>query len=98
MRLDGFHSLKGEIDAEMAKTLEQIEKVRAMIRDNIQGKDNPIGLLTGKLQDYLQCLEINYRDLEMLLRNDETKWAENLETKQREAQTIKEKMREFIEE
>lgn len=40
---------------------------------------------------------MNYRDLEALLRKDEIKWAENLQTRQQEAETIQEKMRAMIE-
>ena len=97
MKLDGFHSLKGEMDAEMAKIHEQVDRVHNKIRDNIAGKDNPLGLLTGKLEDYQKTLGINFQDLEMLLMRDEAKWGENLQTKQREAQTIQEKIRAMIE-
>ena len=70
--------------------------MRAKIKYNIAGKDNPHGLLTSKLEDYLQCLEF-VRDLEMLLREDEAKWGENLQTKQLEALTSQEKIRAMIE-
>ena len=63
-RVDGFNSLKGELDEEMAKAHESLDKVRGKIRANALNGQNPHGLLTGDQNDYLQCLEMNHRDLE----------------------------------
>ena len=54
--------------------------------------ENTDGLLTGKYDDYLKCLEINYRDLELLLRKDEATWTENLEFTKRDAKEINEEL------
>ena len=59
-------------------------------------KENQDGLLTGKHDDYLQCLESNYRDLELLLRKDEAKWAENLEIAKRDAKEINDELQAFL--
>ena len=70
----GFRSLKAEIDDEMAKVHEALEKVRRKIHENIVSDENKDGLLIGNYDDYLKCLEMNYRDLELIFRKDEAKW------------------------
>ena len=75
----GFRSLKAEIDDEMAKVHEGLEGVRRMIHENIVSDKNKDGLLTGNFDDYLKCLVMDYRGLELLLRKDEAKWTDNLQ-------------------
>ena len=70
----GFRSLKSEIDGEMDRVHEVLDGVRKKITENIQSDINKEGLLGGNHDDYLKCLETNYRDLELLLRKDEAKW------------------------
>ena len=84
-RFDGYNSLKGEIDEDMAKAHESLDRVRGKIRKNVLNEQNLHGLLTGDKNDYLQCLEMNYRDLEQLFRKDEAKWVQNLDDKKRDA-------------
>ena len=93
----GFRSLKSEIDSEMARIHEALDGVRRKIRENIVSDENEDGLLTGRNDDYLKCLEINHRELELLLRKDEVKWAENLEIAKRDAREINEELHAFFE-
>ena len=97
-RVDGFNSLKGEIDEDMAKAHEFLERVRGKIRANVLNEQNPHGLLTNDQNDYRQCLEMNHRDLEQLFRKDEAKWAHNLDDKKKDASQIQAKIKELIEE
>ena len=62
----------------MAKAHESLDRVRGKIRANMLNEQNSLGLLTSDQNDYLQCLEMNHRDLEQLLRKDEAKWVKNL--------------------
>ena len=48
----------------MAKAHESLDRVRGKIRANVVNERNPHGLLIGDKNDYFQCLEMNYRDLE----------------------------------
>ena len=84
-RVDGFNSLKGEIDEDMAKAHESLDRVRGKIQANTLSEHNPHGLLSGNQNDYLKCLEMKHRDFEQLLKKDEARWAENLQTKREEA-------------
>ena len=84
-KLTCYNVLKGEIDTGMARVHEALDDVRKKIIINCQSEQNRDGLLTGKEVDYLQCLEMDYRKLEQLLRQDEEKWAENIRVKKREA-------------
>ena len=70
----GFRSLKAEIYEEIAKAHESLDGVRKMIHENILSDNNKDGLLTGSYDDYLKCLEMSYRDLELMFRKDEAKW------------------------
>ena len=57
-REESFLSVKLEIDAAMMVAHEKLEWVRQTIKANIQGKDNPLGLLVQPEHDYLRCLEL----------------------------------------
>ena len=92
----GFRSLKAEIDDEMAKVHEALEKVRRKIHENIVSDENKDGLLIGNYDDYLKCLEMNYRNLELLLRKDDAKWAEDVEIAKREAREINEQLQALL--
>ena len=76
----------------MARAHQELDGVRMKIRENILSNENTDGLLTGKYDDYFKCLEINYRDLELLLRKDEATWTENLEITKRDAKEINEEL------
>ena len=84
-KLTGYNVIKGEIDTGMVRVHEALYDVRRKILENCKSEQNQDGLLTGKQEDYLQCLEMDYRKLEQLLRQDEAKWADNLDVKKKEA-------------
>ena len=69
----------------MAKAHESLDRVRGKIRANMLNEQNSLGLLTSDQNDYLQCLEMNHRDLEQLFRKDEAKWVQNLDDKKKDA-------------
>ena len=77
--------IKGEINTGMVRVHEALDDVRKKIRENCKSEQNQDGLLTGKQEDYLQCLEMDYRKFEQLLRQNEANWADNLDVKKREA-------------
>ena len=87
-----FNSFKGEIDTDLAKALEIVESISRKIRENTLSKQNKDGILTCKEENYLKCLQINYREFEILLRTDEAIWNENLEIKKKEAEEVKENL------
>ena len=58
-RFARFKSLKTEIDDDMARAHEVLDRVRKKILENILSDENKDGLLTGKHDDYLKCLEMN---------------------------------------
>ena len=52
-RVESYNSVKGEIDEEMVKVHEFLDRVRGKIRANALNEQNPNGLLTSDLNDYL---------------------------------------------
>ena len=96
IKMTGFNILKGEIDASMAKVHDALDDVRTKIRENARSKYNQDGLLTSKQEEYLQCLEIDYRKLENLLNQDEEKWAKNIEVKKSKAKEFDEKLKALV--
>ena len=96
IKMTGFNILKGEIDASMAKVHDALDDVRTKIRENARSKHNQDGLLTSKQEEYLQCLEIDYRKLENLLNQDEEKWAKNIEVKKSKAKEFDEKLKALV--
>jgi hypothetical protein len=97
-KLAGFKSLKVGIDADIARANETLDGVRKKIRENTLSNENVEGLLTGNQEEYLKCLQMNYRDLELLFKLDEAKWELNVQTKRSEANQFKEKLQAFLEE
>jgi len=69
-QLAGFKSLKGGIDADILRVNQTLDLVRKKIRENTVSNENRDGLLTGTQEDYLKCLEINYKELELLFKHD----------------------------
>ena len=69
-QLAGFKSLKGGIDADIVRVNQTLDGMRRKIRENTASNENRDGLLTGTQEDYLKCLEINYKDLELLFKHD----------------------------
>ena len=54
----------------MANVNEALDRVRFLIRSNLINEENPDGLLISDQNAYLESFEINFLDLEHLLRKD----------------------------
>ena len=93
-KLQGFYTLKGEIDAGLALVHERIEEVRQKLRansrnDNAQDMmEMENALLTQGVEKYLGCLEINHASLEQFLRLDEEHWEQHVEQVKRDSQSV----------
>ena len=59
----------------MMKVAETLGVIRKAIEDNICDREHEDGLLTQGKIEYLTCLEVQYEQLELLLRRDEAQWA-----------------------
>lgn len=66
--------------------------VRQQVKDNCRTEQNPDGVLTGRAQDYTDCLELRGQDFEQMLEQDRAHWAESLEV----ARKIKDEITEQI--
>ena len=62
--------------------------LKQKIRVNIHGELSQDGLLTQKVEDYMNCLEVDYRGLEDLLQRDSIYWEQNLQSMKGEALKI----------
>ena len=76
----------------MAKAHEHLEDARVKVRTNIVTEENPYGLLTRGKENYLKCLEFDYRGLEDFMRQDEAHWAEHFEVVKRDSLLLKDKI------
>ena len=74
-KLVELNELKSEIDARMMGVHQTLDGIRQMIRDNIQSDKNESGLLTRKEGEYMKCLQLKHRELELVFRKDEAHWA-----------------------
>lgn len=54
----------------MAKAHQNLDEVRQIIKDNVRKEGNLDGVLTRKEAQYMECLEMKYRELENLFRED----------------------------
>ena len=96
-KLAGFNELKSDIDTRMLGVHHTLDGIRQTIKDNIQCDQNESGLLTRSETEYMACLVIKHNELDMLFREDESQWIENLEITKKEAQSIREKIKAFFE-
>ena len=74
----------------MSRVHEQLEAIRTKFMANLHSENNYEGLLVQTEQEYLDCLEINHRGLEELLRKDAVHWDLDLEKTKQEAANLHE--------
>ena len=74
-----FNQFESNIGAKM-------DEMRLMIRDNVQSKSNPKGVLTRKKFQYLNCL----KNLQDLIHEDGIELAKSVKEALRRKQQIKE--------
>ena len=63
----------------------QVQTLKALLTENMQSEGNPLGLLRGKQEQYLACLDVKKEELDALLKRDETHWSLNLEQARKRA-------------
>ena len=73
-----FAQVKTDIYSKLMIIHSNLDEVKAIIKGNIQSTDNPKGIFTSELKDYIDCLELGHIKLEDFLRKDEAHWEENL--------------------
>ena len=80
-----------EIRAHTAREARQLlrDAVRALIKANLKTEQNPEGLLTNEEREYLACLEMQHRELEVLFAKDDAHWQENLDKARNEKSDAK---------
>ena len=74
-----------------------IESVKAIIRQHVNSKENPTGVLTSEESEYLGCVDIKSDRLQELLNSDETKWIDNNELIKKKALEIASQLSKFVE-
>ena len=52
----------------------QLAKVAKKIKANTRSKDNPQGVLVQQQDKYLQCLQVEFTELDRLLQQDDSYW------------------------
>ena len=95
-QIDGFRTLKPELDTDLQAVLEKIGALKIKIKSNVRGKDNPRGLLTRDADLYLACLTIQHEKLEGFYREDEAQWTEHLETVKAQASQMQAELEELM--
>ena len=95
-KLDNFRTFKVDVDIEVQKVLFRLDGLRHRIRESMIGSDNKNGFLKRKEEDYLKCLEIDHKQLEKLLKQDETMLVESLETAGKKAIRINENIQKLL--
>ena len=58
---------------------EKLTKVKKAVKANMRNEQNPDGLLTREERAYMNCLELQERELEELFEEDEAYWTENFD-------------------
>ena len=70
--------MKGRIHGILLLVQQQLGDVKEIIKSNLRSGESPEGLLTGKSQAYVDCLELKNCELEELFQQDAAFWRENL--------------------
>ena len=95
-KIERLAAVKIEIDASLAKAQKHLEEARMKIRSNLLTEENPYGVLTRGEEKYLKSLELDYRSLENLMRQDEGHWTDNLEVVKRDSIKIKDQIEAMV--
>ena len=90
---DSFRSLKTEIDVAMTEVHEKVAVVVKKIEANFMSEDNPQGLLVQGKQKYLSCLQMQQKELEILLRQDNAHWEQNLKAVKNQKKEVSDEIR-----
>ena len=77
-RLDSFLGLKTQFYQDLKIAQEKLAIAKKGLTVNMKSEGNPLGLLTRPEQAYLDCLEVNERQIERLFREDEAYWNQKL--------------------
>lgn len=78
-RLDNFRTFKVDVDIEVQKVLFRLDGLRHRIRESMYCSENKNGFLKRKEEDYFRCLEFDSKQLEKMLKQEETMLVDNLE-------------------
>ena len=89
--------MRSDDDDKMAVIHNTIDEVRQIIESNLNNQGNLDGVLTRKLAQYTDCLVLKHRELEDLFRQDEHQLAESSDISKRQAEEIKDEIREVLE-
>ena len=87
-QVESFGKLKAEINSQIGNINERILALRMLVRENIQSEDSPLGLLRGKEEQYLECLDLKQAALNELLKKDEAHWNLNQEQARQKADEV----------
>ena len=80
------------IDQDLDGISEQLLLVKQKFMGQIHNDDNKKGVLTSKLESYIECLSYARSNLGKLLDKDEKKWEDNLEQTQKGLEKMTEKL------
>ena len=97
IKKENFNQVKAELDTDMADILSRLQALELKFQANIHNSLNQDGVLTCEINDYLNCLKLNYRGLESLFRKDEIKWDEVLKNARKQASQINSELEYFLE-
>ena len=97
-KLDGYRSLKSEIDKEMMDVHERLDRVSSIVKANICDERNPDGFFTHKQESYLDCLKFQHVEFEEIFKKDDDHWVKNLENARKVAAKVVSELEAFFKE
>ena len=96
LKMSGFKDFQGGIEGKIDQVQEILKEIGTTIEENIKSEENREGFLTQQCGEYLACLSLKRAELRTLFSKDEAQWAENIEAARRQAESIKQQIRELL--
>ena len=96
-KVEGFRSLKSDLDDKMAIVHENLDSIRTIVKENTLTLQNEDGVLTSDEAEYLKCIEVQHVKLEQLLRKDEAHWANIKKNASTKGKTMSDKLTALLE-
>ncbi len=69
-----FEEKKAFLDKKLNRATVAVEDLISDIENCVRSEDNPNGVLTGRLSDYVTCIAIDYEGLVNLYKTDKNHW------------------------
>ena len=95
-KVEQIKDLSARLSKKLLLVCKNLDVIKEEITANLKSDDNPDGLLTSRLQVYMQCLDLKRCDLDVLLAQDAAYWKESVKKALNSQKKVKSQIAEFL--